>query len=1509
MAVKIGELIVQMGADIGQMRQEMTSAKGVVKNTVEDIEARVAVLKGTLGSLIDPIKTATSYLGPLSVGIGSILSVNAFANMVKGAVEGAAKMHDLSAATGVAVSSLSALAGVGKMSDTGLDAISAALNRLTKNMSVADEESRGAGMAIKALGIDFADFSKLSPDEQMLAIAKAMDQFQDGGGKVAVAMALFGKEGASLIPMLKDLAAVGELNGKMTAQQAAMADNYGDNMVKIKGTNEAWKKQISMAMLPVMDEMAQAWLDNINGVNGLNKGIKGLSQDGTLTDWARGAVTALTYVADVVQGLSGVVGIAGKLIGKMGAEVGAEVRMVGGIIDQIKQGKSGFGAVKDRDRELEEIRKQFKTDFDDLWNPKLMGEKIREAMEVRRQARAEEAPPEKEKLNFHQGGKDEKEKVDNTYANLTRAIREKISAQNAELEMVRQLTPAEQESLRIMTDLRDGVLRLSDAEKIQISGMLEKLLINEQAVIAQQAARKAAEDMEKAAQDNLKTLDQQIDAERKRSAQIGLTKAEIEALASKQMEADAQADELLAKNMREAAEVAGPLKDAYLSYAGALEYAATKRRTLAAIRNENEGKEKALEAAADAQKAREELDKLFDPTKGKDFGAAIKGALSEAVSSVAKLDAAMRQNAINAAAYDKMVALARRESNGDPEVLAKRMDAINKKSMENQLANYGQIAGAAKGFFNEQSRGYKALQAAEQVFQAIQLAMTLSTMAARLVSIESVTAATLGAEATKAAAIEAGVGIAVAADEVKGASAASVAVATQAQGDPYTAWPRMAAMAAVMAALGFATGFFGGGDDGADLAAQRQKTQGTGSVWGDAAARSESITKSLEFLKQNSDMMLPINQAMLSSLQAIEASMAGLTNLVLRTNGMTSGSNFGVAEGVISKGNVIGNLLSKIPLIGGLLGGLANLWGKTTQTITDAGLMFGGDLRSLQAGQGYSQYANVQTTSSSWFGLKKDTSNSVLTQGLSSELSDQFALIFRNLEKSLKAAAGGLGSSADEVTKILDTLKIDTTTVSLKGLTGQALQDAINGVISKVMDQMSEAAFKGLDAFRQVGEGYTQTVMRVASGVEVARYQLERFGLSAIAYQNVQNKQGDVAAEIFRQSVLAVEGMSGVGKILEGMTGQAKDLADAYAQLLDVRRLLKNVGLNGQALGAAMIGGAGGSKELGDALSVYRDKYFSDAERAAMQTNNVREAFAKLGIAMPASKEALRALIEKTGTSTDATAKLTGQLLALTGQFSDMVDAVQAAKNAQAEAIQQQIDGYLGMVDSLKKYRADLLLGSLSTKTPQERYAEARQQYEATLTAARAGDKDAQGRITSAANAFLEASRTVNASSEQYTADFAAVMSSTSEMEVWAKQQADLGQASLDALRAGVEATKQVEQAVKELGRDRNVWRHYSGGGGDPLADLAPALDLSRFAQPEEQSTALAAEVKRLNAQVAAMTEEIKGLRDDAWKQADTLADVTMTAASDNAKKVTESHQRVVKEQAWRAENRPQLRG
>ncbi|MRW85414.1 tape measure protein [Pseudoduganella sp. FT26W] len=742
-------------------------------------------------------------------------------------------------------------------------------------------------------------------------------------------------------------------------------------------------------------------------------------------------------------------------------------------------------------------------------------------------------------------------KEETAYESLISSIRSKISENQAELNTGKDATESEKTAIKITEELASGKLKLSAAHKDVLASALAQQAASEQALKAQTAqgdvtkfiaasttarseAAKAldveyaaygkttdARDMEmvavKSQADTQKKLDDlqvaklpitdQIIAQLKSEeaartlvgqATLGQTKAlqyaaslkaDNERFAAESIaDPKARADALLAiddRTWKERIKLAGDGTEAQrILQAEYGTWYANQQKRLTSEVDVTRATEllKIMEAVDDA--ARQAAQGMADS-----FGAVGKavGDLTTALTGYQRAQATIAAQ----------LAASLQDAKGDPTKVARAQAVAAQQSAQAQIKSYGDMASAAKGFFSENSKGYKILETTERAFRAYEMAMALESMVKKIFFKEGEVAANVALNATKLTgeATTSAASTSLAATEASAWGVTAVVKALASLPFPANLAAGAATLAAVIAIGAKLVGGLGGGSGGGQSAADVQKAQGTGSVFGDSSAKSDSIRRSIEQLTANSSDMLPINQGMLTALQNIESSMTGLTNLVVRTTGLTDGANMGIQTGTIATGGVValagsaqvGSMIGGAlagPLgvwIGGAIGGaVSKLWGKTTQNIVDSGLQYGGSVRSLQQGQGFDQYASIDTTKSSFFGLSKSTSNRVEVQGLNDELSKQFGLIFTNLDKSLQAAATAMGGSAGDVTKVLDNLTLESTKVSLKGLTGTALTDALNSVISKSMDEIAEAAFPQLDQFRQVGEGYAETVMRIA---------------------------------------------------------------------------------------------------------------------------------------------------------------------------------------------------------------------------------------------------------------------------------------------------------------------------------------------------------------------------------------------------------------------------------------------
>lgn len=261
-----------------------------------------AAIQSAVGGL-EQMKTSAAGLQGLLAGATAALAGLAVVQQFRNFVSAAAAMDDLAEKTGASVEKLSALAGVAKISGTSLDVVENSLVRLAKGLAGADEESKGAGNALAALGLKAEDLKNLDTADALKKVADELNKYKDGAGKTALAIDLLGKSGAQALPYLKDLAETQNLQARLTAEQAAQAENLEKNLVRLStSTTGAWK-EFSAAVLPTVDEFVKGLLEAANKSGGLRDEIKRLSADGSIREWAETAAVGVAYVVDAFKNI------------------------------------------------------------------------------------------------------------------------------------------------------------------------------------------------------------------------------------------------------------------------------------------------------------------------------------------------------------------------------------------------------------------------------------------------------------------------------------------------------------------------------------------------------------------------------------------------------------------------------------------------------------------------------------------------------------------------------------------------------------------------------------------------------------------------------------------------------------------------------------------------------------------------------------------------------------------------------------------------------------------------------------------------------------------------------------------------------------------------------------------------------------------------------------------------------------------------------------------------------
>jgi TP901 family phage tail tape measure protein len=177
---------------------------------------------------------------------------------------GAALEH-ASAKTGASVEALSTLGYAAQQSGVDMEGLEKGMTKMQKTLAQARSGSKQAQESFSALGINIADLKDLSPDEQFKAIADKLAQVEDPANRASAAMAIFGKSGADLLPLLdhggsgieqmQDRARA--LGLEMSGESAKGATSLKRAMADLGDVGKMLTVTIGQAVAPAVQQFAQ----------------------------------------------------------------------------------------------------------------------------------------------------------------------------------------------------------------------------------------------------------------------------------------------------------------------------------------------------------------------------------------------------------------------------------------------------------------------------------------------------------------------------------------------------------------------------------------------------------------------------------------------------------------------------------------------------------------------------------------------------------------------------------------------------------------------------------------------------------------------------------------------------------------------------------------------------------------------------------------------------------------------------------------------------------------------------------------------------------------------------------------------------------------------------------------------------------------------------------------------------------------------------------------------------
>lgn len=248
------ELLVKLTADASQAVREFKRAADATENVSQKFNAMGKTLKTGLAAL----------------GAGAISTV--FVQGIRNAIDAMDELSKSSQKTGVAVESLAALGLAASQAGLSAEQMNTAVAKLNKQIGNMGDTAAQSTKILKALKID----PGADAYQSLKQIADVFQVMPDGAKKTALAIELFGKAGADLIPLLNGGAAGLEnyedkakrLGIVLDKETVEAAERFNDSLDDVSTGIKGAVTQISAGMLPVLDKLAESLAETTNVASG-----------------------------------------------------------------------------------------------------------------------------------------------------------------------------------------------------------------------------------------------------------------------------------------------------------------------------------------------------------------------------------------------------------------------------------------------------------------------------------------------------------------------------------------------------------------------------------------------------------------------------------------------------------------------------------------------------------------------------------------------------------------------------------------------------------------------------------------------------------------------------------------------------------------------------------------------------------------------------------------------------------------------------------------------------------------------------------------------------------------------------------------------------------------------------------------------------------------------------------------------------------------------------------------
>jgi len=275
MAEVVGTLRAIFTADTSGFNTALSGAATKLKDVDKDLKGAATSLGGMekaagsagggIGSLMGPLKT----VGALA---GVSFSAQAVIGFGKSIVDAAGEAVDLSAKLGISTQAVQQFKFAADQTGTNINTVGGAIVKMNNALV---EGKSGTVQALQAAGLSLADIRNMRPEDAFLAITDAVKKIPDPMLQTQIAMELFGKSGAELLPAIKQgFRETAEGASYMSDAAVTAFDDMADGLATLGNNIKNWSGNAVAAMDDFFRPLSH-WMRGGLGIGDVTKDIVG----------------------------------------------------------------------------------------------------------------------------------------------------------------------------------------------------------------------------------------------------------------------------------------------------------------------------------------------------------------------------------------------------------------------------------------------------------------------------------------------------------------------------------------------------------------------------------------------------------------------------------------------------------------------------------------------------------------------------------------------------------------------------------------------------------------------------------------------------------------------------------------------------------------------------------------------------------------------------------------------------------------------------------------------------------------------------------------------------------------------------------------------------------------------------------------------------------------------------------------------------------------------------------